>query len=240
MQGARVVSLFFCMFILYGSVVYDRVQCVKVKLPQNKRNSSLGHSKKENKESFSEKHKKSINFLNVLNEEAKQSTERLSEALDKLSDKISTVLSDKIATFLQESDNLTNKEKQTKDTDIEDSGEFSDSDLLDDSNIIDSGIEDDEDIEIPEDLSDLSNKVTKDDLKELKKVIVDNTISEITEDLDKWDLENLESADLEEDVEKFSDKVVQGLVNNYDAKKLEKNIRKHDLLDFMNETATKE
>lgn len=247
MQGIKVVSLFFSLFIL--CIIYnDRVQCVKVKLPHNKRNTHVANSKNEKAESLSEKYSKSINFLNLLNEEAKQSTERLSDALDKLGEKISNVLTDKLVTFMQQDSALTDSTKESEEKGTDDVIDALDTDVLEETGVEDSKLgesdededdededeDEDDDVVIPDEISELSDKVTKNDLKELKKVIVDNTIHEISEDLDNWDLDDDKNSDLEEDIEEFSDEVVKGLVNKYEAKKLEKDIRKHDLLDFMN------
>lgn len=248
MQGIKVVSLFFYLFMLC-TMFNDRVQCVKVKLSHNKRNAHVANSKNEKAESLSEKYSKSINFLNLLNEEAKQSTERLSDALDKLGEKISNVLTDKLVTFMQQDSTVTDSTKESEEKRTDDIIDVLDSDVLEETDVEDSKLgetgddedeEEDDDVVIPEEIGEISDKVTKNDLKELKKVIVDNTIHEISEDLDNWDLEDDRNSDLEEDIEEFSDQVVKGLVNKYEAKKLEKDIRKHDLLDFMNNNIKEE
>lgn len=248
MQKIQVLSLFFSLLMFFTSL-YNKVQCVTLKVPQNKKNTPLvGDSRNEKTEALTEKYKKSLNFLNILNEEARENTERLSEALHKLGDKISDLLTDKLVTFLQYDENLADiNRKKSEEKLAEDVSDMLESDIeeIDSGDVTDSSdfsLEDDnlEEVEIPEDLGDISEKVSKDDLKEIKKVIVDNTLHELTEDLNNWDLGEDKNSDIEEDIEQFTDNVVQGLVKTYDARKLEKDIKKHDLLDFMNESIKKQ
>lgn len=247
MQRNQVLSFFFSLLLFFTSL-YNKAQCVTLKGPQNKRSTHLVvDASNENTESLAEKYKKSLNFLNVLNEEARENTERLSEALHKLGDKISDLLTDKLVTFLQYDDNLNDlNKKESEEKLAEDVSDLLESDIeetdsggVTDSSDFDLGDNSFEEVEIPEDLGDISEKVSKDDLKEIKKVIVDNTLHELTEDLDNWDLGEDKNSDIEEDIEQFTDNVVQGLVKKYDARKLEKDIKKHDLLDFMNENIKK-